>query len=499
MMKRDRYYTMAAAAIIVLSSVLCGLSLVEGISWDGDYGAYIRQGMSLVTGSVPEFISVCRAISEHSDLPCALVYTWGTPALFAFVYAFFGVNIMAFKVFGVVCFISFLIVLWRQLEGQLSNGMRVAALGLFAFNPMMILFLNNVGSDLPFLVVSTMALTVFAHWRGTGDIPGTGFRQGVVLGILLGLAPTIRPNGILLAVALGVTHGLPCLIRFMQGPSRDKKIFLRQMTPYLCALVILIAYALVVPMARSSNALLFTCPTLRTLIQRIPYHLWVWVDFYRAVPFSPIIFGMSLIFVLIGAVHSLKRDAYLVAYVVLTMALYLVWPYQQGIRFMYPILPVFVYFMLKGIELSKFGFTTFRPGLGKVMAAIFISVLVLANLRAAAHFAQRNAAGKVEFPGPFDKDSGEMFDFARKTIPKDASVGIFCPQVFWLRTDHVGYIVNHYPRPDGGPDFMIMSVDWAFPYQPTPAVIEAEVAQRRLELLWGNKTYTVYRKTPRSP
>ncbi len=70
-----------------------------------------------------------------------------------------------------------------------------------------------------------------------------------------------------------------------------------------------------------------------------------------AVSFIIVIMSWLLLGVsLVGAIVNLRRDLAIISFCVMTILMYLAWPYTQGMRFIYPLLPFLVYFCLQGLR-----------------------------------------------------------------------------------------------------------------------------------------------------
>ena len=112
---KSRLNTIAAVLLICASAALIVGRLTTEHDWGDDFAQYILQARSVTEGSTSEFIKTNRFTIEQSTYPMGLItYPWGFPVLLAPVYALLGLNLLALKAVGAVCFLLFLVVLWMD-------------------------------------------------------------------------------------------------------------------------------------------------------------------------------------------------------------------------------------------------------------------------------------------------------------------------------------------------------------------------------------------------
>ncbi len=198
------------ALIVTISAVLIFGGLTTGHDWGGDFSAYIMQSKSIVEEQTSEFIEENRfTINESSSSMGPVAYPWGFPLMLAPFYAIFGLNIFALKFVGFICFLLFLLVLWWGFKRYHTHYWRIILVSLFAFNPIFILFINNVISDIPFLLTSTLSVLLIGRLVINKQKLISPFFDQVLLGALIASSYFIRTNGILLLITLGINNKIP--------------------------------------------------------------------------------------------------------------------------------------------------------------------------------------------------------------------------------------------------------------------------------------------------
>jgi hypothetical protein len=175
--------------------------------------------------------------------------------------------------------------------------------------------------------------------------------------------------------------------------------------------------------------------SLRTIKSNLLYYLGMPQNFFSAIPFFPLVFGATLPFFLTGLVKTIDRYYPMVIYGILTMGLNIFWPATQGLRFLLPIFPFYLFFLLMGMEWfirAMEGIerkTVFAAAAGCVLlAAFFFSrqsmELALANFRN-----HREVAS-----GPFTPASQEMFNYIKTNTDPDSVIVFFKPRAMRLLT-----------------------------------------------------------------
>jgi hypothetical protein len=152
-------------------------------------------------------------------------------------------------------------------------------------------------------------------------------------------------------------------------------------------------------------------------------------------PGQALFFGVFVILFFIGLVYRLKTDLLFVLYIALYLIILWTWPEWQGYRFIFPLLPFFVYFAFQGIRMTlekvnKKHRALFQKGFyGYLLLIVFFF----------AYNAGLNAYGNLhadrEINGPFDPLSMETYEFIKKNTPPESVIVFFKPRAMHLMTD----------------------------------------------------------------
>ena len=145
--------------LLGISCILIYTTLTNGHNWGGDFSSYIMQAQSITEGTPQSFIEKNRFTIERSSRSLGPVaYPWGFSVLLAPLYLVFGLDMIALKSLGAMSFLFFLLLLWFGFQKEHSYFWRLFLVALFGLNPYLLSYLNNILSDIPFLLFSTLSL-----------------------------------------------------------------------------------------------------------------------------------------------------------------------------------------------------------------------------------------------------------------------------------------------------------------------------------------------------
>ncbi len=421
------------SAGLILISLCLGLGhLTAGHNWGGDFAQYIMQAQSLVDGTVPEFMAANRITIEQSYFPLGPVaYPWGLPLLLAPLYALCGVNLLAFKLVGVAAWLGILLLLVRY--GQVRHGRTGwALLAVLALNPFLLGYLNQVASDVPFMLVSTAAIMLMPGWSG----PGITTRRGVALGLVMAAASLLRSNGILLVIPLAVAQFIHVLEsgRFRTGLRAVWSW--EYLGPWLTFAAVYAMVTTWLPEGGSSHVGHFSLVTAHTILENIVYYFKLPLALYEGVPGRQVICLLTYPLCAIGMLARVRRDLPTLLYLAATLGIYLLWPdSMQGLRFLFPLLPFYLSFTLSGFQTLA---ERLVPGPRPLVRGLGFGLLLYVAGAMAATSAGRAGSnqcqGRPAPEGPYTKVSRALFDEVRRVTKPDDHVVFFKPRVMRFLT-----------------------------------------------------------------
>ncbi len=174
----------------------------------------------------------------------------------------------------------------------------------------------------------------------------------------------------------------------------------------------------------------------RMLIYYLPFPAY----FFRHLgPVAWIIYGIQIILVVLSLLAHWKRDLPLAVYMLGTVVMYLAFPYQQGVRYVYPIWPVLLIFTLDGMHVAAERSEPVRSRqiltfLRFLWIAIAVSSLVISTRSAWLNMANdRRPPGRTW--GAFSPGSTALFEFISDHTPADSVIIFYKPRALSLRTN----------------------------------------------------------------
>jgi hypothetical protein len=165
-----------------------------------------------------------------------------------------------------------------------------------------------------------------------------------------------------------------------------------------------------------------------------------------------------------------------------------IWPEWQGVRFVFPVLPIFIYFVFQGIkaiigrlpERSQSVSTWIPSLLWIALAGIF---LFNSGTRA-----YSNLQNNRKINWPFDSYSDEVFRYIQNETPPDSIIIFFKPRAMRLFSDRDSIMVLECESLLKG-DYFAQHKNWEYS-QILPDEVEA--CNLSLETVFENQRFIVY-------
>ena len=422
-------------AILLLSAFLGASMLTSGHNWAySDFASYIMQAQSIVDGTTSEFIEHNSVTIYQSDVEVGPVaYPWGYPLLLVPVLATVGLSTLGIKLLNVIFYIAFLIILFALFYRRLSFWGNLAILSLFAVSPIFLAFQNHILSDIAFLLFSTLSLLAIDRLSSFF----TKNDKRIFIGVAIFGAFLIRTNGLLLLLTLVVYDSVQLYLN-REKLKLAKEWLLRFSAPYLAFIGLWTILSLLLPDGQSSHFSHYGYQTFAGVIENMQYYFDLGIEFFAPLPYAETIYYLFVIFFFVGLFAKLRDNLLFAIYIFLTYALYISWPDRQGVRFLFPILPLFIYFAWLGI-----GQLTLRAPkqLQKTSFRLLWLLIFIPFVFTTGQSAIGNLSNPGENQGPFREISLDMFNYIEKRTPKDSIIVFYKPRVMRLMTDRDAILI----------------------------------------------------------
>ncbi|NND95377.1 MAG: hypothetical protein HKN45_10960 [Flavobacteriales bacterium] len=415
---------------IILSFVLlCSLSLSiwtidSGHAWGGDFALYIEQAIALNNGTVHELYEVNKYSMDNSPSGFGpYLYPMGYPMLLAPLINIMGYDLEAMKYLSSLLLIMGLFFLWRLIRSKFLHPLpSLLIVGVVGLNYNYTLFCDNALSDIPFFGFVMLTLYVIEKAKGSMAM--------IALGSLLFFTYFIRDIGLFLLPALAAWQ-------WMQNKRSGKKPdWLNLSIPYLIFIsFFFFAKALLPPGTENHLNELFGNEA-NKLIDNTSYYTGMIDKFFLLKEYDVESAGVKLLrilfvlFMAIGMIKKGKESLHYLVFSLLSITLYLLWPYNQGIRFLFPVIPFLILFTFQGL-------TTLTNRVNvKNLNLYIIGILCVITVYRSVRFSYFQAPKTRDMVER--KEITEAFLFINENISEDAVIGFHKPRVLRLYTGRNG-------------------------------------------------------------
>jgi len=489
------------AVMIAFSAFLAYINFTNGHNWGDDFAAYVMQAKGLADGSPRAPVAANSFTNQHSSRPLGPdAYPWGYPLLLAAAYRFYGLNLAAMKALNIPFFAVFLLASYLLFRPRLSRPVALLGVGLLAFNPTLLVFQDNVLSDVPFLAVATVVLLLIDAAVSRGRTLLSPVADAAVIGLGAFVAVMIRTQGIVLLPSLLVAQIVAHRRRGPHEPAAASSSWLVRSLPYAAFGILYLLPGLFLPIGGAYRFSSMAGASLKTVTSSLLYYAALPADAFEWTPCGPIIYGCTLPFCLAGLAARGRHDAALIAYGLCTLCLVVAWPDRQGLRFLFPLMPVYVYFACHGVMTAGCFLASASQARKKRLAHLCLAAMVLVFVAAAVEVGSRNIALGRKAPGPFDAVSADMFHAVTSQTEPDSVLVFFKPRAMTLLTGRRSIMIDDAAQLDRGNYLVWHKSKTLTGYdQLSPELLASFAAAGRLQSMYDNAGFTLYRLVAHPP
>lgn len=452
--------------IIILISLIIGVSsLRRGHEWGDDFAWYIVQAKSILNGTTDEFMEQSSFTNEESTTHLGPVaYPWGYPLILVPFYALKGISPLALKLPGLFFYGGFLICLYLLMKTRLTRTESMLMVALFAFNPLLLQFLDQILSDIPFLFFSTLSLLLMTR----------ADKSGILLYVLLGttifFTTFLRITGVLLL-------GSFLTVEFFRSLNHrsDRTIVMEIIRrSFIVCSVFLLLWIMNILLFPSGGDSYFSqyAGLIETASELAPAYFNIFSLFFGQAQGWKYLYYVVLVFFLWGAWERRTQDSIFLLFFAFWMIVHITYPYWQGPRYVFPLLPIFIYFAFQGMKAAVRKLPGQYHVTGKRVLYGFWVLLAGVFLFTSGTNAYLNLQNNREINGPFDPYSVEVYDYIKEETPPDSVVVFFKPRVMLMMTEHPTIMSTECDRMLKG-DYIVLSRKVGENQQITPENIEA--------------------------
>ena len=359
--------------IIFISIIMIAGNITKGLDWGDDNASYIMQAKSILDGSLKEFICSNQFTIENStDLPVPIAYPWGLPVLLVPLIYLFGTKMIALKSIGYLSYFFFLILIIVGFNKVHSKLWHILLVCIFAFHPVLLLYTDFIGSDIPFLLISTSAILLINKIIVNKTQLISRKIDHLIIGIIIFIAFFLRTNGILLLITLALSQLYSYFISFLSYQKQIRRfneflklfrdiLFIREiktnrsliyLLPYITFFCLVLLERFIFPKGGGILYLsLIKNLSIDSIKDQILYYVELPSDFFSGLPLKFLIFGATIPIAISGVIKRLNSDYDSFFYLILNFVMLIIYPYRAGsIRFLFPVLPFYISFVITGFE-----------------------------------------------------------------------------------------------------------------------------------------------------
>ena len=323
--------------LFLLVAIFFFLTIRFGEEWGDDFAMYIHHAENIATGR--PYAATGYIYNPHEPDYGPLTYPPIYPLFLAPVIRVFGLNLTAMKAEQIVFFLIAFVLIYIYFRRELPFPHLLVFLAIIAFNPFFWGFKDAVGSDFLFLVFFfSTAILIERSPRAESSWPGWALLTGICLYACIGT----RTIGLML---------LPGFVAWELLRWRKITGFLA--VSFLVCLAGLLIQRELVSTGETSYADQFH-PTIKAVLANIDEYKAALVGLWprsAGKPLSWLLFCLVSLLAAVELFSRLRRRQWTVMEPLLFfyLVIVLLWPANQGIRFLLPAIPLYLCYALLGI------------------------------------------------------------------------------------------------------------------------------------------------------
>jgi len=471
--------------LLIISLVLMSnlMSFSHGHSWGDDFSAYIDQARAVASGNFDELLFIHKYRFENTPPNSATpyLYPWGFPILLSPIIHIFGLNINAMKIYVYFFFLASLIITFLLFKDRLKNIDNLFLVAIMSFNPLFFKIKDHVLSDFPFLFFSLLSLFLIKLFAVSNKIWINKFFSYFLIGFLIFFSSEIRSIGFVL---------LPTLLfaQFVESKvSKNKNgLNMYNFIPYITFFIFYSIKSWIFP-SSTITAFFFQGNSLQETFQLVIPHIKLFAlrpssfflldlemrdlsqNFFN---YHFYLYCLIMLFIILGIVFNAKKDYIFIAYGFFTLTVLVLFPnsHMQGPRYVFPILPFYLYFLFAG--LSKITLPLFITDKIRCLNINSVHIvglaLIIISLFQTSHYYIAFNKRKV-INGPYTADSMALFDYIKRNINKDDIIIFPKPRAMSLYTNRRSIKISKFDKLSNSPaDYIvyIKKIPWWYQFQP---------------------------------
>lgn len=497
----------AAIIVTVIILMIGAINLTKGVpDWGDDYAAYISEGIAIAEGDFQE-----QAVKNYTMHPSpltleaseeGLVYVWGYPLMLSGIYKLVGFDRISFNTIiwykiPLLLSLSFLggvlVLFFRR---RFSLRIAIVLSMLMCMSGDLFPALNKLYSDLPFLFFSMLTILLAETFAERSE-NGNEILLCIGYGIALWLTHEIRLNGLTVCSVALLGH---ILYIIKNRKLIQKHRLWKDAVPYLIfASVSFITEHFWLAPATSNMSDVGRASASQLRANFFAYRNMLF-DYLDSLP------GMHLfclgyilaIAVIIGIIfYGIKDNLHLTLLLVGTLVVDILLPYQQGVRYIYNVLPLLLMFAAYGIlyvwkKIKKFA-NPVDKNKERVLHQIGTLLCVYILIFPMAHHVITGINNINNWSSIADQDvyadqAVEMYNYIQMNVPEEAIIAFGKPRALYLNTGRLSIRTGYNGH-------KISDANYYLEYQLQHSEFDPEkkeASQTQMDLVYENKLFKLF-------
>jgi len=505
---KDRIAALLVSAFILITGML---SVTVGVpEWGDDFAAYMNEGIAIAEGDFHELTVMNYTMhpSQLSDEASeeGLVYVWGYPLLLAGIYRIVGFDrvdystVIFYKIPSMVslALLGGVLVLFYRRRFPLAVSVTLSV--LLCFSGELFTAIDGLYSDLTFLFFSMLTLFLAEVFPEKTDEKRWGI-TAVFYGIVLWMTHEIRLNGMTVCAVAILGHSL---FVFKNRKHIRKNLYWHHIIPYgIFALLTIITEHLWLAPATSNMSDVGKASADIMAVNIVYYSEMIGSYLGSLFGFKVMVLGIIMVlFIILGILFKgIKENLHLTLLLLGTLIVDVMLPYEQGIRYIYNILPLLLLFGSYGLaeiwksvcnSVKKLPRKELRI-VGLVLLALMLVLPVFNQMKIVAN--NMNHRGEVDQKDVYDPQAIDMYNYIQANVPEDCTIAFGKPRALYLNTDRMAFRT-------GFNGHRIYEADYYLEYLISDSEFDYEAGEASItpmEPIYENESFRLYRVIEQNP
>ena len=406
--------------------------------WGDDWAFYLAQARSIAENDYSNFLEYNQFNVENSIGNTQFVSPWGFPLLLSFVYKIFGNNYLAFKIQQIFFVFIFYFVLFVGLRKNLNLSSRLVLISLFGLNIIFLSPINEPSTDYLYLSFSLLSIFGIYNFFERKEYYFNKYFDIILLSLLISFTESIREIGISLLITIFAIQLKSIINLLNEVYLLKKKIIISKnlliySIPYLIYIFYNLFYSNIFPNDENFHINEFYLVNIKLIISNCLYYLKLPIIFFSNNQKIGVFFYLACLYPFaIGFRNKFKVEFTFFIYILTNLLILVCFPHRQGLRYVYPILPFFFYYVLIGLNIIFLGKSSNTEALKKAYKIITISLLTyfcinLINFKLTIE--------NYKYDSPFSNSFIEATEIIKESTNKNDKILFFKPRLLKYLTD----------------------------------------------------------------